>query len=275
MVIPGATILLFLQLLWANVPFPANAISVKMQELWAKENIVIAIVLSYVIGIANHLVTTKVWVNFRNDPKKLQSRLEYVKMNIPDSFYLNLLCHNSCEEKVRITSRDYLCGIWWLLVCVWFVGQLFCIFQEVLLNDKIEIVVFTIDLLLIVLLVVIMAAYPYEKNENKKLLSSYYKAYYYVQQNYKNSDISVIEGQVAFLQAMFFPIALFLCLPSKSIIDLFSPTIALNTAYFSFLIRLPFVLLWLCFLPMIVSRQNKIYELVWEDYEYLKQIKCL
>jgi len=33
------------------------------------------------------------------------------------------------------------------------------------------------------------------------------------------------------------------------------------------------MVLWTCIIPAVYSRQNKIYELVWYDYEYLKRLE--
>ena len=109
--------------------------------------------------------------------------------------------------------------------------------------------------------------------KERTILDVYYNAYYYVLQTYKNKDISVLEGQVAFLESMFVPILAFLCVPYKSLISFFMLGDVVNASYVILLFKCLIALLWLGLLPAISNRIAKIHELVWYDYEYLKRIE--
>ena len=92
----------------------------------------------------------------------------------------------------------------------------------------------------------------------KIIKNEYYKAYYYIQQKSKNTDISVIEGQVAFLQSMLLPLALMITLPN---------TILIPSSYG--VIRLVLFIIFLIIFPIIYNRIRKIHSRVWEDYNFL------
>lgn len=89
------------------------------------------------------------------------------------------------------------------------------------------------------------------------LEDKYYEAYSYVLEKSKYGGISVIEGQVAFLQSMIFPIVLMLFLFSK---------------HNSLPLFLGGFLLLLISLYLIFDRTMLIHKQVWEYYEYTKRI---
>lgn len=133
----------------------------------------------------------------------------------------------------------------------------------------------SVGILFLIFSVVLMLAVPIFDGGQKErtILDVYYNAYYYVLQTYKNKDISVLEGQVAFLESMFVPILAFLCMPYKSLISFFMLGDVVNASYVILLFKCLIALLWLGLLPAISNRIAKIHELVWYDYEYLKRIE--
>lgn len=96
-----------------------------------------------------------------------------------------------------------------------------------------------------------------EEQEKRKLLRVYYKAYYYVTYHPINSSIGVMEQQVAFIRNMLIPILLFL------VIDRFQESLCVM------IILLVVIALFFT----MVAIKNKIYQRVWEDYEYLRRLE--
>lgn len=277
MMIPGGTIILFLQYLLASLPFPINAISTFLQSLWSWQNCVVILVLSYMIGLANHLLACQVWRNFRNDYRIIRSKLFEVISDMPLSFYLKYLFHSEDNEREELPGqiREIASTSLWLIFAVWFVSQLFMLASEMLFSKDVELLLCEIDIVLVMVLCLMTLAIPlfYTKTEDKALLDAYYEAYYYVQQNSERSNIPVIESQVAFLQSMLLPLLLMQSLPTSSVEKMFSLELGTNANYIVFIIKVFWVSLCVSIIPMVIYRQNKIYELVWYDYEYLKRLE--
>ena len=280
MIIPGGTILLFLQILLLDVDFPMNEISlllfkdssaineisIKRSDFWTGQNIVVVLILSYIIGIINHILATKIWSSFRNDPKMIKNKFKEVVNGMPLSYHLD----GKSEKK---TGDEFANVFLWLIVAVVFVSQMFVAFMEMLNGETIPTFLFNAGIIVIVSLVT--WGYPlfYIQKSDKVLLDAYYEAYYFVAQNSKAFNVPFIESQVSFLQSMLLPLTLLLCLPNASIEKLFSLFLGINESYNIFLLKVPFMVLWTCIIPAVYSRQNKIYELVWYDYEYLKRLE--
>ena len=94
--------------------------------------------------------------------------------------------------------------------------------------------------------------------QSKSILEDkYYEAYSYVLEKSKYGDVSIIEGQVAFLQSMIFPMVLMLILFSKH------DSLPLFLGCFLLLLISPY---------LIFDRTMLIHKQVWEYYEYTKRI---
>lgn len=91
-----------------------------------------------------------------------------------------------------------------------------------------------------------------------KLRDRYYEAYSFVLEKSRYNCISIVEGQVAFLQSMVIPGLLMLLYLSK---------------YESAPLLLGGILLFLLLFYLIFDRIILIHKLVWEYYEYTKRIK--
>ena len=88
------------------------------------------------------------------------------------------------------------------------------------------------------------------------IVHAYYKAYYHVAQKRYNNDISIMEGQVAFLQSMLLPvIAMSVSLVCCGKMQPCCPCAS--------------IVLILSMIVTIYKRQMKIYNRVWEDDKYL------
>lgn len=94
--------------------------------------------------------------------------------------------------------------------------------------------------------------------QSKSILEDkYYEAYSYVLEKSKYGDVSIIEGQVAFLQSMIFPMVLMFILFSKH------DSLPLFLGCFLLLLISPY---------LIFDRTMLIHKQVWEYYEYTKRI---
>jgi len=277
MVIPGGTILLFLQVLFAADLYPLRVLINKEQNVDFDILLVIGVVVAYIIGICNHLLSTEIWKGFRNNSFIIRRELDKVIAETPNPLYLKVLCCNlgatATNNDMRNTVYAYLRGAFWL---VWAIFVSCSILQFVLDISVCNFdCIYIIGICFLVFSVVLILAVPlFEEGQNdRKIIDAYYNAYYYVLQTYKSSDISVLEGQVAFLESMFIPILAFLCIPYNSLISFFMLSNVLNASYVIFLFKCLIALLWLGLLPAILSRIGKIHELVWYDYEYLKRME--
>lgn len=86
MVIPGGTLLLFLQVLFAADSYPLSVLIIKEQELDRTILFTIGTVVSYIVGIFNHLLTTMIWGGFRNNTAYIKRELIKVMRETPDPF---------------------------------------------------------------------------------------------------------------------------------------------------------------------------------------------
>ena len=97
-----------------------------------------------------------------------------------------------------------------------------------------------------------------KKNPKDSIIQDlYYQQYYFVLKHTYSNDIRIIEGQVVFLKNSI------LVLIAWGIRSIFSSSIGHGIITVLFAIAI--------YITMI-ARQNKIYELVWSDYKYLRQL---
>lgn len=97
-------------------------------------------------------------------------------------------------------------------------------------------------------------------NKNRNIRREYYRAYYYISNHSINSSISIMECQVTFIRNMLIP-AICICFHY----DMFKCVLGMPNIQWGYF----FIAIIALFITMI-SRQNKIYRRVWEDYLYLK-----
>ena len=95
------------------------------------------------------------------------------------------------------------------------------------------------------------------------IIDQYYFSYYYSLVHRYSNDIPILEGQVVFLRNLILIFILYMFIPFT-----FS-NFNLNCCFIIFVLLL--LLTFFSFFTMI-SRQNKIYQRVWEDYYYLYMI---
>lgn len=99
----------------------------------------------------------------------------------------------------------------------------------------------------------------------------YYEAYYYVCDICQHgNDIHTIERQIAFMRAMIFPIFLGAIIIGYHFGEYICCSMGIGIG-----IGIGIVIggvLCLCVKAFISKKQRKVYQLVWEDYEYLKRL---
>lgn len=95
------------------------------------------------------------------------------------------------------------------------------------------------------------------------IIDLYYSSYYHALKNKFSNDIPILEGQVVFLRNIIIIFILYIIIPFT-----FYNINLIKCCMLAFIL---FILAFLSFFAMI-SRQNKIYQRVWEDDYYLRKI---
>lgn len=255
MVIPGGAIFLFLSLT-LGYEWMINGCAIDSVLGWT-----IALVVSYLLGLINHVCTAMVWHPFRNCPAMLRQSLAKVHGELCPQYLIQL---NDVEKKRTEIQHKWLViviGIGIPITAILFVVSYF--FQEL---DSLQILPFIGFACCFVWGAIFFFSEHRTGRHNDNLLRDfYYAAYYFVADQRCNSNISIMEGQVAFMQNMLSPLVLFYLLPAQH-----------YSGYFC-LIDVPALKTILAggILLMVTAvfyRQEKIYKCVWEDYEYLKRL---
>ncbi len=90
----------------------------------------------------------------------------------------------------------------------------------------------------------------------------YYQAYAFVAKNTYRNTVSILESQIAFLRSMILIIPLYIPIIAKKIQEK-------NCCMVSIILIIITLILTIY---VMYSKQKKIYEMVWEDYEYLNRV---
>lgn len=252
MIIPGGILLWMCSVYCKELCSVSNGIASGHHELFA---FLFLCPLAYIVGIGNHLITTKLWAMFRNNPYLILDCLEKAKNQFSSTRKLEKIRNSFRINPNRVdTCSAFIHYSFLTALGVVVVGGVMKIIVA-LLNG------FVILCLALVYTVIWMLTTSFwnscSDEEEKKVIETYYEAYYYVQQKSKNSDISVMEGQVAFMQSMSIPLALLAVLRPP------------NAEYGYCGFRLIMFSLFIIIFPMVISRIRKIHSRVWEDYEFL------
>ncbi len=257
MLIPGGIILVALGRYCPCLPLSALMDLAKGKEL-AFFFFFFFCPIAYIVGIANHLVCGWLWKAFRNNACLISLCLEETKKQFVSTSYISELC-------AGLPSRVGKNAVW----CA-FVGKGVLVFMSIFVLVVIISGVLSLPCLCcaaIVLVFMMSALWLFltcycESSCCKKeqcIKEKYYQAYYCVQQLSKKEDISIMEAQVAFLQAMSLPIAL------VAMVSQLAPD-PVNCV-----VRVFFLILFLGIFPMVYHRVKKIHSRVWEDYEFLRR----
>lgn len=268
MLIPGGTIYIFLLL--------TLGFALKFDEKMIDPTLgwVGALVISYLLGLINHTITSWIWLPFRNNYQMIRcAGIKYGNLKYEDND-MDTKSKNSRIKTIMLAINRVLLGIEAALQRVLFPVYLIasaivtiCIFT--FFRQEIFSCVGYIFMPFCVFAIIAfcqLASFIKGEGRNivkKGVVEDYYKRYYYVAMHSYRKDMFVIEGQVAFMQSMLIPILCLLLLPD------YKYDILLNRNTCSSAIKAFLCLIVIFSIPAIFSRQMKIYQCVFEDYEFL------
>lgn len=265
MVIPGGTILLFLSKLFGcQWKVDTNFVS---EELgWC-----FCLVLAYIVGIVNHVFSSSMCGMFRNNPLLLEETfseavkhdcfnwLEHLypawKRTTPDGIKSDMFWHVALSCTIIIVAFGCLTNILFL-----------CFSKE---DEVIAIFVAVIAYTLICWLASYALNQAFKSDFSRHpITQAYYDAYYLVTKHRYGEDISIMEGQVAFMQSMALPLSLFVAWPNS----LWESLGLIGCARIC-TAKLTLILLCIAVCYCVYERIKKIHLRVWEDYEFLKALE--
>jgi hypothetical protein len=193
------------------------------------------LVVSYLLGLFNHQLTELIWLPFRNNAFEIREWHQAVYSHKQIKYYSPYI--------LKITGEYIIISILAFLslnsaILQWIIG-LSAVSLFLLLPNSTS---------------------PYSQTD--KTVSKYYRKYYYVENKRKNSSISILESQVAFLKNMCLPICLctviLLNVSEKSDLD-WKRILVAGLAILIVLVRITSI------------KQGNIYRIVIEDYMYLNE----
>lgn len=250
MLIPGGAIYIFLLLtLGIGLNIDENKIDPTLG--W-----IASLAISYLLGLINHTITSCLWLPFRNNYQMIKwanvkyGKTKYISKDI---------------DKSKSPCRLY-CT--YLACCV---GIAICAFVVNKVNREISLPILLTILCVIILFFCLIVSHKFctkgsdQDGKEDKENVRYYEKYYYVATHSYRKDVSIIEGQVAFMQSLLIPLSCFLLLPACKYKILFGEDWENCTCMVKIILSIVMFLLVLA----IFSRQMKIYQCVFEDYEFL------
>lgn len=118
-----------------------------------------------------------------------------------------------------------------------------------------------------IVILIYLAKMARRKSDNF-LLNKYYDAYYYLAVKGKLGPISIIDGQIAFIESMVIPLFLFTLLQNNSW-DVLLPCITCNPNIYC--IKLLILLLCISMIFIVYNRSIKVHYLVWCNFHYYNE----
>ena len=204
MIVPGGAILVAIALMINNL-LVINTNLIEKPLFW-----IIGLTGAYLVGLLNHTLTSAVWGKFRNNELMLKSSLKNAKSYLPENGRVGKLTSAidlSNTDKIKIIN------------CIWLMKSViiaYLIFSTVMLavyctchkcESRDIALIITIPFIAILICVIVELIYTLEggKTSDPDVIQKYYSAYYFVAKHKYSDDISIIEGQIAFLQSMVLP----------------------------------------------------------------------
>lgn len=236
MVIPGGTIFLFISLTLGY------KLKVNICEIDTALGCIIALVISYLLGLINHVCTTISWKWFRDN------HMLWWGKNF-------LFCETLCFMDICLLGLITL-------------SMLGCLLSHVK-NEQVICLIISITFLIIFICGIVELKKKQENDTFQHIRKQYYDKYYYVMKNRYNDDIPIMEGQVAFLQNMLYPLALFLFVSPQILLE--KLTTEEGCCFYKNIWWWFIALLFLLLIGTIFYRQKKIDERISEDYDFLNK----
>lgn len=204
MIVPGGAILVAIALMINNLLI-INTNIIEKPLFW-----IVGLTGAYLVGLLNHTLTSAVWGKFRNNELMLKSSLKNAKSYLPENGRVGKLTSAidlSNTDKIKIIN------------CIWLMKSViiaYLIFSTVMLavyctchkcESRDIALIITIPFIAILICVIVELIYTLEggKTSDPDVIQKYYSAYYFVAKHKYSDDISIIEGQIAFLQSMVLP----------------------------------------------------------------------
>ena len=273
MLIPGGAIYIFL-LLMLGFALKFNEKMIDPTLGW-----IVSLAISYLLGLINHTFTSLIWLPFRNNCQMIIcAGIKYGNFKYEDNDK-DTKFKNSRIKAIMSKINKFLLGIKTALrrsFCKLFLGYLIasaivtlCIFI-VFRQEVFSYVGYIFMPFCAFAIISLCQFFPFIKKEGRNIakkgvVEDYYKRYYYVATHSYRKDMFVIEGQVAFMQSMLIPILCLLLLPD------YKYDILLNYRACSSAIKVILCFIVVYSIPAIFCRQMKIYQCVFEDYEFLSR----
>lgn len=262
MVIPGGAILLAIALMINNLLI-INTNIIEKPLFW-----IVGMTGAYLVGLLNHTFTSVVWGKFRNNELMIKLSIENARRYLPDNGRFDRLTNkiNTSDIDKNIV-RNCICLLKSVLpTCMIFIALIFTMYLCYKCESEDVSLVITIPFIAILICVISELIYTLNggRTYDSDIIQKYYSAYYFVVKHKYSDDISIMEGQIAFLQSMVLPLILFL-FSDTCLLEDFIPGICIGLMHALLLIIIVTVFF------AVFCRQMKIYRRVWEDYEYLHQ----
>ena len=247
MLIPGGTILVFIAL---SLDFELYLDTSKMAPALAWT---VMMILAYLIGIVNHIVTSVLWSPFRNNIEMV-NEVGKVVDGVKGEKSIRFLINCCIEPIITILLIVLVCLFFYC--CKW--------------NDC-ACWIFVVPVYYMVMMLISLFknrrkdSNKKKEDEKEKLMDAYYRSYYFALKNSYSNDIPIMEGQVAFMQSMIIPLLLLTLLPKDVLSDyIFGYECCVRGLVISLIVLMVLA---------IILRQRKIYERVWEDAKFLKLLQ--
>lgn len=201
---------------------------------------IVSLVFSYLIGLINHMLTSYIWLCFRNNKKMI---------NEAKRRYLDDI------GKIKYMKQQPACCLFKYLFILLMIYLLYMAISKVNVANHhiISLICFVVTALLVY---VIIQDKINPTHINLTTIDDYYKAYYNAMQYRYSDDIPIMESQVAFIQNLTIPIIVFIFIPL--------PLWIYGSMKIIVVIMLPLLFWTIC------NTQMKIYTRVWEDNHYLQ-----
>ena len=215
------------------------------------------------LGLINQTITLKMWKSFRNNSYMLNKALEVASRKnkgVTSKLIYIKYCIKKTEDQYIDCKVDLIyIIIKHIILCLGLGVVTLFVIDKLSCHICWSAIVFPIA---IVIFIILFTSLSEDIEGNNKITHFYYVAYYYAIQRRYSNDIPILEAQVAFLQNMIIPLMLLFIVP-----------IEMTECYFTkdtywILHILLFITVTAIFFT-VFYRQDKIYQRVWEDYEFL------
>ena len=256
MIIPGGTILLFLSRYFGYY-WKADTTWLDVPAFY-----VIALMLAYIVGLVDHIISSEMWKMFRNNPLLIQKGHDMMLSETNEGTIPKSTGH----------IKDCICMKFLvyapMIVCFCFAVIIVVLYS--LQKNMAYCCLFYVGLILLVMTIALLIFLADKESSNhsleaRKLMSIYYDAYYYLDNKGKLGAVTIIEGQIAFLEGMIIPLFLFTLLPDRY----------WNTNSLAIIYGIKFLILLLCVSInyAVYKRAIKVHYLVWCNEHYYKKLK--